>query len=106
MDAPIFLHELDVQSINCIKYIIPSCYAGGHEDIEITADYGEDTNNNPGNVRYNAWARKGNASVKFFVFTNEVPTADDAIESIMADMNENPEFEAAMQRLVAFIEKK
>ena len=105
MEMPIFLHEIEVKNEDYFKFALPSCYAGGHEDIEMSVEHGK-TIGDTDTVTYNAWARRGDSLIKYFVFTNRVPATSDAVNNIMADMNENPKFEEQMEWFIEFIEKR
>ena len=105
MELPIFLHEIDVQNTDYFKFLLPECYAGGHENIEISVEHGK-TINDENTVTYNAWARKRDSSVKFFIFTNRVPATDNTVYNIMADMNENQEFETQINKFIEFTDKR
>ena len=105
MEFPMFLHEIDVRFTNYFKFTMPACFAGGHEDIEMSVEYG-DTVENPKTVTYNAWARSGDSSVKFFIYTNKVSANDNAADNIMKDLNENSNFHEQMNHFIGFIEDK
>lgn len=99
MNFPIHLHELDVQSVSCLRFVMPSTEVG-RGDIEITVEYG-DSPKQKDTISFNAWARIGDSLTKGFIHTDTAPASGDNIDNIVAALNNNPAF---METLTEYIE--
>ena len=99
------MHEIEIRVSDYFKFTMPACFAGNHENIEVSIEYGKPADSS-NTVHYNVWARSGNSSVKLFIYKSKVSVGDDAVSNIMTDLNENSDFHEQMKRFIGFIEEK
>jgi hypothetical protein len=104
MILPIILHEIDIKKPDYFMFQMPAVHAGGHGDIEISVEYSK-APDDPDILVYNAWARKGDASVKHFIYTSRIPVSSNAVESIMEDINGSYDYDDQLRHFIKSIEK-
>lgn len=98
---PIFLAEIDVGRVNCLRFLMPEQEIG-RNDIEITIEYGDapDTSND---WVCNVWARIGDSILKGFIASLHVQKSEDDIDAIMRALNEQDDFLSALESYIEFM---
>ena len=96
---------IDIQRYAFFRFMLPEEDVG-RNDIEITVDYGVDTDNKT--VVANVWARLENTMVKGFVYTEYVPIVDKGEQQcrlIAAAINRNPLFHQHLHAFLAWVQQ-
>ncbi len=95
---------IDIQRYAFFRFMLPELEVG-RSDIEITVDYGVDTEHN--RVVANVWARIENTMIKGFIYTEFVPPVKKGEEQcrlIAAAINRNPLFHRHLQAFLAWVQ--
>lgn len=95
---------IDIQRYAFFRFKLPELEIG-RDDIEITVDYGVDTEHN--RVVANVWARIENTLLKGFMYTEFVPPVEKGREQcrlIAAAISRNPLFYRRLQTFLAWVQ--
>ena len=95
---------IDIQRYGFFRFMLPEKEIG-RDDIEITVDYGVDTENKT--VVANVWARVEGTMIKGFVYTEYVPIMqknDEQCRLIVAAINRNTLFYRHLHGFLAWVQ--
>lgn len=103
---PLFLEEIDVQGISCIRFNMPASDIG-RNDVRIYIEYGINTSDERKLV-CDVWAHILNTTLRGYLltFTTDKPQkAEDEIDVIVQTLNENEDFYTVLRHYLDWADK-
>ncbi|WP_204721745.1 hypothetical protein [Hydrogenoanaerobacterium saccharovorans] len=103
---PIYLDEIDIQRISCIRFIMPINDIG-RDDVQIYVEYGIGMSDEHKLV-CNVWAHILDTVLKGYLLSFEIDkpqTEDKEIDAIMRTLNESDKFYAVLHGYLDWADK-
>ncbi len=105
-EFPLFLAEIDVQSISCVRFTMPANDIG-RDDVQIYVEYGISISDDQ-KLTCNVWAYILNTSLKGYLLTIDVDKpekSEDKIDVILKALNGSNDFYAVLHHYLTWADE-